>query len=104
MQSRKTKQLSDSKFRSLPSMVQSGADVAGFARQRPKLDGSRAALTTRSLVIAPLSLHGIYCSWPWLIVLFSSQPTSLWKIEGAAEPKVILSKAEPWSLPTQLRD
>jgi len=26
--------------------VQSGADVAGFARQRPKLDGSRAALTT----------------------------------------------------------
>ena len=27
-------------------MVQSGADVAGFARQRPMLDGSRAALTT----------------------------------------------------------
>jgi hypothetical protein len=26
--------------------VKSGADVAGFARQRPKLDGSRAALTT----------------------------------------------------------
>ena len=78
-------------------MVQSGADVAGFARQRPKLDGSRAALTTPVLsLIAPLRKPTRYLLLLALADSFSSP--------ASRRPNGKMIERSGGVLPTQLRD